>query len=82
MDSLLLQFKDVTEVAGAFLDPAAKGYGAVELLNALNIYTSTLIGAGTTYTAKQVLYILIAPLALTTGSILLGISRFARKNLK
>ncbi|MBQ3063921.1 MAG: hypothetical protein IJC99_03875 [Clostridia bacterium] len=72
----------IFQVAGAFLDPAAKGYGAVELLNALNIYTSTLIGAGTTYTAKQVLYILIAPLALTTGSILLGISRFARKNLK
>ncbi len=72
----------VFQVAGAFLDPASKGYGLIEFLNALNIYTSTLIGAGTTYTAKQVLYILIAPLALTVGSTLLGIRLFARKNLK
>lgn len=72
----------VFQVAGAFLDPASKGYGIIEFLNALNIYTSTLIGAGTTYTAKQVLYILIAPLALTVGSTLLGMRLFARKNLK
>ena len=72
----------VFQVAGAFLDPSAAGYGAIELLNALNIYTSSLIGAGTTYTAKQVLYILAAPVALTVGCTLLGIRLFAHKNLK
>ena len=72
----------IFQVAGAFLDPAAKGYGLIEFLNAFNIYTSSLIGAGSTYTAKQVLYILAAPVTLTAGSVLLGIRLFARKNLK
>ena len=72
----------VFQVAGAFLDPASKGYGAVEFLNALNIYTSTLIGTGTTYTAKQVLYILMSPLAITALTTPLGIRLFAKKNLK
>ncbi|MBR7111314.1 MAG: hypothetical protein IKC75_00080 [Clostridia bacterium] len=72
----------VFQVAGAFLDPSAAGYGIVEFLNALNIFTSSLIGAGTTYTAKQVLYILVSPLAITVGGTLLGIRLFAHKNLK
>ncbi len=72
----------IFQVAGAFLDPTSKGYGIVEFLNALNIYTSTIIGSGTAYSAKEVIYILIAPLSLTAGSILLGIKTFARKNLK
>ena len=72
----------IFQVAGAFLEPASSGYGVIELLNALNIYTSSLIGAGTTYTAKQVLYILLSPVLLTAGSTLLGMRLFARKNLK
>lgn len=72
----------VFQVAGAFLDPSATGYGVIEFLNALNIFTSTLIGAGTTYSAKEVLYIVAAPLALSAGCTLLGIRLFARKNLK
>ena len=72
----------IFQVAGAFLEPASKGYGAVELLNALNIFTSTLIGAGTTYSAKEVLYILLAPVLLSAGCTLLGIRLFAKKNLK
>ncbi|MBE6694478.1 MAG: hypothetical protein E7589_06920 [Ruminococcaceae bacterium] len=72
----------VLQVAGALLDPANKLYGVFEFLNALNIYTSTLIGAGATYSVKQVLYILTAPIAITAVSTILGVRLFARKNLK
>ena len=72
----------VFQVAGGFLDPEGSFYGIVEFIKALNIYTSNLIGAGTSYTAKQVVYILMAPVALIAGSSLLGIRLFAKKNLK
>ena len=72
----------IFSVAGMLLMPEDRGYKLVEFLNALNIYTSALIGAGTTYTAKQVLYILLAPVLTITGSMLLGIRMFSRKNLK
>ena len=72
----------VFQVAGAFLDPAGMAYDIVEFINALNIYTSNLIGLGTTYSAKQVLYILMAPVVITVVGTLLGMRLFARKNLK
>ena len=72
----------IFQVAGAFLDPSAASYGVIELLNALNLFTSTLIGAGTAYTAKEVLYILMAPIATAALCTLLGIRLFSRKNLK
>ena len=72
----------IFQVAGMFLMEGDKGYKLVELLNALNVYTSTLIGAGTSYTAKQVLYILLAPVITIAGDTLLGIRIFSRKNLK
>ena len=44
--------------------------------------TDKLDGAGTTYTATQIAYILIAPVAFGVGSTALGILMFKRKNLK
>jgi hypothetical protein len=72
----------IFQVAAAFLDPSTTSYSVVEFFNAFNIYTSTAIGTGTTYTAKQVLYILMAPATLSALSIFLGIKIFAKKNLK
>lgn len=69
-------------VIGALIDPQNAIYGVIEFINALNIYTSALIGAGTSYTAKQVIYILMSPVALSVGSTLLGLRAFAHKNLK
>lgn len=72
----------IFQVAAIFLDPASNAYDIVEFLNALNLYTANLIGAGTTYTAKQVLYILMTPILITAGGTLFGMRLFARKNLK
>lgn len=72
----------IFQVAGSLMTMENKGYEIIELINALNIYTSTLIGAGSSYTAKQVLYILLAPVLTIAGYLLLGIRMFSRKNLK
>ena len=72
----------VFQVAGAFLETSDPAYNVVEFINALNIFTSAIIGSGTTYTVKQIIYILMSPIAITAGSTLLGIRMFARKNLK
>lgn len=69
-------------VIATFMDPQNAFYGVIEFINALNIYTSALIGAGTSYTAKQVIYILMSPVALSVGSTLLGLRAFEHKNLK
>ncbi len=72
----------IFQVAGSFLDPASAAYDVIEFINAFNIYTSSLIGAGTTYTLKDVIYILMAPIAVTVCGTLLGIRAFSKKNLK
>ena len=72
----------IFQVAVAFVEPETTSYYVIEFINSLNIYTSSLIGAGTTYTAKQIAYILIAPVAFGVGSTALGILMFKRKNLK
>ncbi|MBR2612945.1 MAG: hypothetical protein IKC72_07735 [Clostridia bacterium] len=68
--------------AGAFLDKSSSWFGIVEFINALNFFTSSLIGSGVTYTAKDVLYILLSPILTIAGSLALGIHLFSRKDLK
>ena len=68
--------------AGAFLDENSAWFGIVEFINAPNFFTSNLIGGGVTYSAKDILYILLSPILTIAGSLLLGIRLFARKNLK
>ena len=72
----------VFQVAAMFVSYESTSYKIVEFVNALNIFTSTLIGAGTTYTGKDVLYILMSPVLTVIGSTLLGLKMFSRKNLK
>ena len=72
----------IFQVAIAFIDPTSASYDIIEFVNALNIYTSALIGAGTSYGAKEVIYILLSPVLITAGTTLLGIRIFNRKNLK
>ncbi len=72
----------ITLMVGMFLDPTSKYYTLFEIVNALNIYTSTQIGGGVTYSFKEVAYILISPIVITAGATALGIVKFKRKNLK
>ena len=72
----------IFNMAGMIISPEHNGYKIVEFLSAMNFYTSTLIGANTAYTVKQVFYILFSPTLTIAGSLLLGIRSFSRKNLK
>lgn len=72
----------IFSVAIMMLTPEDTGYKFLEFVNALNIYMSSLIGSGTSYSAKEVLYILLSPTLITAGCLLLGIRMFSRKNLK
>ena len=72
----------IFQAVAIFLPSDAAGYGAIELVNALNIFTSTMIGAGSAYTAKEILYILLAPVLIIVGCTALGLLRFERKDLK
>lgn len=72
----------IFQVAVIFVDPETTSYTVIEFLNALNIYTSTLIGAGTSYGVKEVIYAILPSVMITAGVTLFGIYRFNRKNLK
>lgn len=72
----------VFQVAVAFLDTEAVAFKIVEFINALNFYTSTLIGAGSSYGIKDIVYILLSPVIVSGGITLLGIRIFSGKNLK
>ena len=72
----------ILQTAGMVLDPKSTEYAILEFFNALNIYTSSFIGASNSYETKEILYILLPPLVFGAGYTLLGIRLFARKNLK
>ncbi len=72
----------ITMVAGMMVDPESTSYKVLEFLNNANLFTSTLIGSGSSYEASQILAILI-PTVLGSGLLVfLGIYIFGKKDLK
>lgn len=72
----------VTMVAIMFVEPESTGYKVLEFFNNANIFTSTLIGSGVTYSAKEILYILLPSVGGGALAVLLGILIFNKKDLK
>lgn len=73
----------ILQLAGAFVEPETTKYYVIEFINSLNFYVSSAsVGAGSTYTAKGVLYILMGPAIFGVGSALVGICMFRKKDLK
>ena len=72
----------LTQVVGMFLDHESTEYAIMEFVNAINFFSTTLIGTGTTYSAKDVFYILISPILTIAGCVGFGILKFSKKNLK
>jgi len=54
----------------------------LEILNNANVFTSTLIGSGVTYSAKDIFYILMPSVGGSVLAVLFGILIFNKKNLK
>ena len=67
----------------AFADPAKKvTYTLLEIVNDSNLFTSTVIGGGTSYGLLDILCILLPTILGTVGCVLLGILVFKKKDVK
>ena len=70
-------------VAGLTVDPEnTTAVTILEFLNNTNVFTSTLIGTGSTYTFEDVMYILMPTLGGTAIFLALGLIVFNKKDLK
>lgn len=65
-----------------FTDPATTGYKVMEFFTIANVYTSPMVGSGTSYELKEVLYYLLPNLAIIAIFVGLGLIIFKKKDLK
>ncbi len=72
----------ITMVAGMMVDPESTSYKVLEFFNNANLFTSTLIGSGTSYEASQLLAILTPSVLGGALLVFLGIYAFGKKDLK
>lgn len=73
----------IVMVAFPFANPEKKfTYGLLEFLAKTNIFTSTLIGSGVTYSLSDVLYIVLPCVVIIALAIFLSITVFKKKDLK
>jgi ABC-type transport system involved in multi-copper enzyme maturation permease subunit len=72
----------VTLVAVMFTEEGTLGYKVLEFLNNANVFTSTLIGGGESYTAKEIFYILTPSVGGSALFVLFGSLIFKKKDLK
>lgn len=72
----------VISVALSLSTPADSSYQILTILNDANLFTSTIIGSGNSYTFTQVLCILLPPIIGGVACVLLGTLIFKKKNLK
>ena len=72
----------VTQVVAMLSDPASSSYAVLEFVNNANMFTSTLIGNGSSYQWKEVLAILLPSILLTGVLLFFGLRIFRKKDLK
>ena len=72
----------ITQSIFMFADPTTSSYKVLEVVNNANMFTSLLIGGGVSYTAKEVLSILIPNILLGGLLVFLGLRIFKKKDLK
>lgn len=72
----------ITMVAGMMVDLDSTAYRVLQFLNNANIFTTTIIGSGTSYEASQILAILVPSVVGGGLLVFLGIYVFGKKDLK
>lgn len=72
----------VTSVAILFTDPTTASYETLQFFNNANMFTSTLIGGGMSYTGTDLLTILLPNIILAAGLTFFGLMIFRKKDLK
>lgn len=80
---VLALFGGIISAAFSFASPENKVvYGVLEFLSSTNIFTSTLIGSGSSYSLKEIVYILLPCVIGSALLVLFGILIFKKKDLK
>lgn len=79
---VLMIVGSITLTAGMLSDPTELSYKVLEFLNTTNVFSTTVIGTGVTYTLKQVLHLVIPNGVMSIVLILLGLLIFKKKDLK
>ena len=72
----------ITMIAGMAVEPDSTAYKVLEFLNNSNLFTSTMIGTGTSYELSQVFAVLVPTVLGSALFIFLGIWAFSKKDLK
>ena len=72
----------ITMVAGMAVEYDSTAYKVLEFLNNANLFTSTVIGTGTSYEASHILAVLCPTILGSALLLLLGIKIFNKKDLK
>ena len=72
----------ITQATFMFADPNKFSYKILEFFSVANAFTTTAIGAGASYTLKEILYIVLPNLAFSALAIFLGLIIFRKKDLK
>lgn len=80
---LFVIFGSIVSAAFMFVDPSkGAAYRILEIVSDSNLFMSTVIGGGTSYTLQQVLCILLPVGVGTAVCVLLGVFFFKKKDLK
>jgi hypothetical protein len=69
-------------IAESFSVPDTSSAKILEILNKINLFSSTLIGSGASYSATDLLYAILPPICGTAILVWLGLTIFKKKDLK
>ena len=72
----------VTQLVLPYTDPSSAIYSVLEFFNTANVFSSMLIGGGSSYAAKELIYLLVPNLLLTEILLIFGMFIFRKKDLK
>ncbi len=72
----------ITQTAFMFADPEATSYTVLEFLNTANAFTTTAIGMGTSYEARDILYLVLPNAVAIILLTVLGYVGFGKKDIK
>ena len=79
---LMIIIGGITQAMGLFADPATTSYKILEIFNSANVFTTRIIGNGTSYKLNEILYLVLPNVCIMAILIVLGLSIFKKKDLK
>lgn len=79
---LMIIIGGITQAMVLFADPATTSYKILEIFNSANVFTTSIIGNGTSYKLNEILYLVLPNVCIMAILIVLGLSIFKKKDLK